>query len=197
MGVRAGGKNRVDLAVRGRKRLHLLDEPVLKQLVALVQNQNVYACASHTQSAHTREVDLLRVDCGDEAQRRRHDAVHLHTLVDHTRDGGLCLTPSCHTHLRQHQVLQTRARAQASHVTRDLLRQLRGGREDDAANALCVEEVSENYVRLMCAQTLDDGEEIRGGLAGAGGSDAEDVTIPDNDGNGLHLNGRGLLVLYS
>ena len=141
--------------------------------------------------------DLLRVDCGDEAQRRRHDAVHLHTLVDHTRDGGLCLTPSCHTHLRQHQVLQTRARAQASHVTRDLLRQLRGGREDDAANALCVEEVSENYVRLMCAQTLDDGEEIRGGLAGAGGSDAEDVTIPDNDGNGLHLNGRGLLVLYS
>ena len=49
-------------------------------------------------------------------------------------------------HLRQHQVLQTRARAQAGHVTRDLLRQLRGGREDDAANALCVEEDGENHI---------------------------------------------------
>lgn len=82
-------------------------------------------------------------------------------------------------------------------MTRDLLRQLRGGREDDAANALCVEEDGENHIRLMCAQTLDGGEEICSGLAGTGGCDTEDVAVPDNDGNGLHLDGRGLLVLYA
>lgn len=47
----------------------------------------------------------------------------------------------------------------------------------------------------MGAEALDERQEVGGGLAGARGGDAQNVAVGDHDGNGLHLNGRGLLVL--
>lgn len=105
---------------------HLLHEAVLEQLVALVQHQHL----------HAREVDRLRGDGGNQTQRRRHQTVHLHTLVNHARQSGLGITTPTTPHFREHETLQTGALAEAREVAGDLMGQLGGGGQDDGPNSL-------------------------------------------------------------
>ena len=50
------------------------------------------------------------------------------------------------------------------------------------------------YFRIVRVEPLDDGEEVGCSLAGAGGSNAQNVAVGNHDGDGLHLNRSGFFV---
>ena len=79
MGVRTRGHDLVDLRVSRRTRRDLLDEPVFEELVSLVQHEDLGPS----------ELDGVRVDGADEAERRADETVHGLVSLREQMHGGL------------------------------------------------------------------------------------------------------------